>query len=64
MPTLTMGIYRRLVEVKELSKENFPDFKAKVRSSMITTSHVDIVKLTKGMDIPWELVRRSLTNLL
>ena len=41
--------YLEKIEFDELSKENFPEFKAKVRSSMITSSNVDIVQLTKGM---------------
>ena len=41
--------YLEKIEFDELSKENFPEFKAKVRSSMVASSNVDIVQLTKGM---------------
>ena len=41
--------YLEKIEFDELSKENFPEFKAKVRSSMVASSNIDIVQLTKGM---------------
>ena len=47
--------YLEKIEFDELSKENFPEFKAKVRSSMVASSNVDIVQLTKGKGLQLKL---------